>query len=145
MTQFAGTSSETWHRFSTSKFVTGEGLVTPGVPGGVAQKEISKIHEENVTKLSSISEEEILQEQEKLKKMLGRVKLTWLTGLLMFWVDPNLLLFLKSRNNSKGSDGGNGREVTQRNDEETLCGIEEKKIEWTTDAKVTNSNSNPVS
>ena len=56
---------------SVSKFVTGEGLVAMGTSKELAQKEMERIHEENVRVMSDMSEEEILQEQEKLKKMLG--------------------------------------------------------------------------
>ena len=42
-----------------------------GTSKELAQKEMERIHEENVRVMSDMSEEEILQEQEKLKKMLG--------------------------------------------------------------------------
>ena len=37
----------------------------------LAQKGMKRIHEENVKVMLDMSEEKILQEQEKLKKMLG--------------------------------------------------------------------------
>ena len=52
--------------------ITGEGLqdCESGQPCN-AMKEIQKIHEENIQKLSSMSEKEILEEQAKLTQMIG--------------------------------------------------------------------------
>lgn len=52
--------------------ITGEGL-HDGDAGqsAVVMTEIQKIHAENVEKLSSMSEKEILEEQARLQQMLG--------------------------------------------------------------------------
>lgn len=56
-----------------SAFVSGQGLVAAGATLEAAQQEIAKIHEENVSTLSALTEKEILEEQEKVKRMLGKI------------------------------------------------------------------------
>lgn len=52
--------------------ITGEGLHGSDAAQPVeAMAEIRRIHEENVKKLSAMSEEEIFEEQAKLKQTLG--------------------------------------------------------------------------
>jgi hypothetical protein len=53
--------------------ITGEGLQDgdAGQPSA-AMTELQQIHEENLKTLSSMSEKEILEEQAKLKQMIGR-------------------------------------------------------------------------
>ena len=53
--------------------ITGEGLQgsDAGQPSA-ATTELRQIHEENLKTLSSMSEKEILEEQAKLKQMIGR-------------------------------------------------------------------------
>ena len=66
--QYDSVASLTWDRFFQSNLVTGEGL---GVSRKTAHEEVIRIHDENVSKLSSLSEEEILQEQERIRQVLG--------------------------------------------------------------------------
>ena len=42
-----------------------------GVAPGRAQEEVGKIHEENVERLSRLTEGEILEEQDKIRQLLG--------------------------------------------------------------------------
>ena len=51
--------------------ITGEGLQDCETDISSAVVEMQQIHEENLKKLSSMSEKEILEEQTKLKQMLG--------------------------------------------------------------------------
>ena len=51
--------------------ISGEGLTSVGVAPGRAQEEVGKIHEENVERLSRLTEGEILEEQDKIRQLLG--------------------------------------------------------------------------
>ena len=52
--------------------ITGEGLHSgDGSQVNDAMTELQQIHEENLKKLSSMSEKEILEEQAKLRQMIG--------------------------------------------------------------------------
>ena len=42
-----------------------------GVAPGRVQEEVGKIHEENVERLSRLTEGEILEEQDKIRQLLG--------------------------------------------------------------------------
>ena len=57
--------------FLESSFISGEGLVSVGVPSDAAKEEVAKIHQENVERLSGFSEEEILKEKERIQQTLG--------------------------------------------------------------------------
>ncbi len=53
--------------------ITGEGLHgSDASQPSAAMTEIRQIHEENLKKISSMSEKEILEEQAKLKQIIGR-------------------------------------------------------------------------
>ncbi|XP_072027596.1 RNA polymerase II-associated protein 1-like [Amphiura filiformis] len=65
--------------------ISGAGLLQGSLDPERARKDIQQIHQENLGRLSAMSEEEILQEQQKLRQML----------------DPNLLKFLQSKGPSK--------------------------------------------
>lgn len=58
-------------RFLQSAVISGEGLMSVGVAPEVAQEEMGKIHQENVERLSCLSEQEILEEQDRIRKLLG--------------------------------------------------------------------------
>ena len=58
-------------RFLGSSLISGEGLVSVGVASDAAKDELTKIHRENVQRLAGFSEEEILQEKERIEKTLG--------------------------------------------------------------------------
>ena len=62
--------------FSMPSIVTGEGLKDGGMESSNnSVMEVQRIHEENVEKLCSMSEEEILNEQARLKQMIGKVEI----------------------------------------------------------------------
>lgn len=52
--------------------VTGDGLLTSGSGSHVARGELKNIHEENNKVLESLTDSEIKEEQEKMKKILGK-------------------------------------------------------------------------
>ena len=58
-------------RFLGSSLISGEGLVSVGVASNAAQEEITRIHRENVQRLSGFSEEEILKEKERIQQTIG--------------------------------------------------------------------------
>lgn len=60
-----------------SSFISGEGLTS----GEGMSLEHQKIHDENVKKLSSMSESEILQEQAELREMIGSCYLSFIDRL----------------------------------------------------------------
>lgn len=71
--------------FSMPSIVTGEGLKGGGMESSDnSVMEVQRIHEENVEKLCSMSKEEILNEQTRLKQMIGKVEIkgvgTWWDG-----------------------------------------------------------------
>ncbi|XP_077991104.1 RNA polymerase II-associated protein 1-like [Glandiceps talaboti] len=87
--------------------ITGSGLGGDDIPssegsGGI--QEAKKIHQENLSKLSELSEEEILAEQEKLKSML----------------DPKVVQFIRSRKQHTSSKPA--EEMTEAVKEETTAG-----------------------
>ena len=65
-------SAATWDRFLFHPtLVSDQGLVTSGITKETARQEVEHIHEENLKKLSTMSHEEISQEQEKIRNLLG--------------------------------------------------------------------------
>ena len=59
-------------RFLQSGVISGEGLMSVGVAPEEAQEEVGKIHQENVERLSRLSEGEILEEQDRIRQLLGK-------------------------------------------------------------------------
>ena len=70
---FASEASRTWNTFlrSMGGVVSGEGLVSSGLTPEAARQEVTKIDQENAKWLSQFSEQEILEQQEKIKNALG--------------------------------------------------------------------------
>lgn len=58
-------------RLDFSSLISGVGLVSVGVSLEAAKDEVIKIHEENVERLSSLSEEEIKKERERIQQQIG--------------------------------------------------------------------------
>ena len=70
--QHGSASAAAWDRFLFhSSLVSGQGLLTVGASMETASQEVKQIQEENAKKLSALSEEEIVQEQERIKRILG--------------------------------------------------------------------------
>ena len=66
------TSAAIWDQFLfRSTLVSGQGLLTGGATIEAAHQEVENIHEENVKKLSAMSQEEIAQERDKIASLLG--------------------------------------------------------------------------
>ncbi|XP_072170727.1 RNA polymerase II-associated protein 1-like [Diadema setosum] len=76
------TSAPSSTSFPASRLLDGSGLLAEGVTEDVAKQQAQDIHLENVSKMAAMSEEEILQEQARLKAML----------------DPGVLAFLRTKN-----------------------------------------------
>ena len=57
--------------FLESSLISGEGLVSVGVSSSAAREEVTRIHRENVERLSGFSEGEILKEKERIQQTLG--------------------------------------------------------------------------
>lgn len=55
-----------------SSLLTGDGLVCGGLSKAQAANEVKKIHADNLHLLASLSQEEILEEQTRLKELLGK-------------------------------------------------------------------------
>ena len=55
-----------------SSLLTGDGLVCSGVSRPQAAHEVQKIHSENLHLLSSLTQKEILEEQTRIKELLGK-------------------------------------------------------------------------
>ena len=56
--------------------ITGEGLINaPGADVSTMKKEIDKIHSENVERLSTLTPDEIQQEQKRIKTILSKFNL----------------------------------------------------------------------
>ena len=60
-----------YHSHSSS-LLTGEGLVCNGLSRRQAACELEKIHGENLHLLANLTDAEILEEQERLKELLGK-------------------------------------------------------------------------
>ena len=71
--QFASKASQAWDKFLKSRLISGEGLTSMGVSREAAQEEVTKIHQENVERLSNLPEKEIMEEQERIKQVLGKL------------------------------------------------------------------------
>lgn len=61
-------------QFVSSSIVSGEGLMQSGSKEMLLNKEVEEIHKENVAKLESMSHEEILEEQARIKASLGKAR-----------------------------------------------------------------------
>lgn len=73
-----------------------------GASKEAAKEEVMKIHEENVQRLSSLSEEERKKERENIVQQLGKkYKIVKFCHNKLVSTDPNLLSFLKSRHLQK--------------------------------------------
>jgi len=59
-------------QFSKPSLISGEGLVEHAGKTMLLNKEVEEIHNENVAKLESMSQEEILEEQARIKASLGK-------------------------------------------------------------------------
>jgi hypothetical protein len=102
--------SSTDKQISRSSILTGSGL---GEVTG--DREIQRIHDENIDRLESMDEKEILAEKEKLLNTLGKkTKTTNISRFLYFYVDPKLIAFIRKRNKKEGE------EVIRINQESTV-------------------------
>ena len=99
--QFASTASEAWSSLlRPSSLISGEGLITAGVSVEVARKEVGKIHQENVERLATATQEELLAERQRVEGLLGN----------------DLVAFLRSRSQEKeGRVEDCGSEVEREN------------------------------
>ena len=70
---FASDASRAWNTLlrSVGGVVTGEGLISGGLSLEAAKQEVSKIDQENTNWLNQFSEQEILEQQEKIRNTLG--------------------------------------------------------------------------
>ena len=55
-----------------SSLLTGDGLICSGLSKAQAAHELQKIHKENLHLLDSLTQKEILEEQIRVKKLLGK-------------------------------------------------------------------------
>lgn len=70
--QFASTASEAWSSLlRPPSLVSGEGLVRAGVSVEVARQEVGKIHQENMERLATVTQEELLAERQRVEGVLG--------------------------------------------------------------------------
>ena len=58
-------------RLSSSSLISGEGLTSMDVSSEAAKNEVTMIHQENVDRLLSLPEEEVLKEQQRVQQSLG--------------------------------------------------------------------------
>ena len=58
-------------KLEASSLLTGDGLMFDGLSKTQAANELCRIHEENLYLLASLSQEEILEEQTRIKELLG--------------------------------------------------------------------------
>lgn len=58
-------------RLGSSSLISGEGLTSVGVSLEAAKNELTTIHQENVDRLLSLPEEEVLKEQQRVEQLLG--------------------------------------------------------------------------
>ena len=61
-------------QFPRSFLLSGKGLVQSGGEEMLFNREVEEIHSENVAKLESMLEEEIMEEQARIKSSLGETK-----------------------------------------------------------------------
>lgn len=59
-------------QFSKPSLISGEGLVQHAGKKILLNKEVEEIHNENVARLESMTQEEILEEQARIKASLGK-------------------------------------------------------------------------
>ena len=91
--------------FPKSKILTGEGLT--------GASDVERIHEENVEKLSKMSKEEILKEQERLLEML----------------DPKIISFIRKRGVNKEEEVNKMDTTTERPSTSNVP-VKEKKVKF---------------
>lgn len=61
--------------FTHSRLITGDGLrCMAGVTPHKVHEELSSIHRENTQRLAAMTEQELLEEKEKMEKTLGKLK-----------------------------------------------------------------------
>lgn len=61
--------------FTHSRLITGDGLrCVAGVTPHKVHEELSSIHRENTQRLAAMTEQELLEEKEKMEKTLGKLK-----------------------------------------------------------------------
>ena len=65
---------QTNHHLQASSLLTGDGLVYSGLSRVQATHEVQKIHNENIHFLASLTQKEILEEQLRIKELLGNSK-----------------------------------------------------------------------
>ena len=65
-------TSQASQYLQASSLLTGDGLVCGGLSGVQAAHEMQKIHSENLHFLASLTQEEILEEQIRIKELLGK-------------------------------------------------------------------------
>lgn len=142
--KFASLSSATWSKFLQSALVTGQGLVAAGATPEAAQQEIAKIHEENLSTLSALTEKDILEEQEKLKRMLGKID-DALYEVCCGLLGPKVVAFLQSRSSQPSSTSSVTTEPVVKTSESVLLDqqgwlnmdiVEKEKMKWMTDISV---------
>jgi hypothetical protein len=98
-------------QISRSSLLTGTGL---GEVTG--ERELQRIHDENINQLKSMDEKEILAEKEKLLNTLGKKeKYFYYLKIFMFYVDPKLIAFIRKRNKNEVE-----KEVIQINDKSNV-------------------------
>lgn len=150
--QFASTSSEAWAGvLACPPLISGDGLMRAGVSVAVARQEVEKIHLENVERLASVTQEELIAERRRVEEVLG----------------GDLVAFLKRRSEQKEKmdedyrgelgegegkgvmektvEGGGGGDVVMEGEMREATGtvapdgwlhmdvVEKEKMEWTTD------------
>lgn len=64
----------TIQQLQVSSLLTGDGLVSSGLSKTHAAHELQKIHAENLHLLADLSQEEICEEQIRIKELLGKLK-----------------------------------------------------------------------
>ena len=67
--------SKTTTQFPKSFLLSGKGLVQSGGEETLFNREVEQIHSENVAKLESMTEEEIIEEQARIKSSLGETRI----------------------------------------------------------------------
>ena len=61
-------------KFPKPSLISGEGLVQHAGKKTLLNKEVEEIHDENIAKLESMTQEEILEEQARIRASLGELK-----------------------------------------------------------------------
>lgn len=73
--------------------VTGQGLRTAHSGNVSEREEVKKIHEENIKRMSEMSEKEILEEQAKLRASLGKCLLSFMFKMTHLFQVLSVLLY----------------------------------------------------